>query len=355
MRAEDGRYGPRIGSIRRVVPQGRPHRPGQRAQELRGVSRRGAGTRRHGLGNRGSHGARRSGRCRCGSIARTTRRAPSFGCTAADLSWETWTPSIRGQPALPTAAGAVVISVGYRVAPENRFPAALDDAYAVLTWAAENAAELGIDPERIAVGGHSAGAGLAAAAALRARDERGPSICFQLLNQPGLDDRQQTWSAQHFTETPWMNRDKVTAIVAALPGLGARLGLRRPGPGRRSVRSATRVHHYRGVLSEPRRRHRVRAAAAAGGRVGRSAPVGRHVPRIAGDPVGRGISAAARRTRRSAAPGPCQRVGLVMTVTRLISSLLLSTFAATATSASKSGCGRLTAFPKIHPCGIVFL
>ncbi|MFI1285650.1 alpha/beta hydrolase fold domain-containing protein [Streptomyces sp. NPDC020858] len=85
-------------------------------------------------------------------------------------------------------SGAVVISVGYRLAPEHRFPAALDDAYAVLTWAAEHAAGLGIDPARIAVGGHSAGANLAAAAALRARDERGPAICFQLLNQPGLDD-----------------------------------------------------------------------------------------------------------------------------------------------------------------------
>jgi acetyl esterase len=113
---------------------------------------------------------------------------------------------------LADGAGAVVISVGYRLAPENPFPAALDDAYAVLTWAAAAAAELGIDPERIAVGGHSAGAGLAAAVALRARDQRGPSICFQLLNQPGLDDRQQTWSARNFTETPWMNRDKVTAI-----------------------------------------------------------------------------------------------------------------------------------------------
>jgi acetyl esterase/lipase len=113
---------------------------------------------------------------------------------------------------LADGAGAVVISVGYRLAPENRFPAAVDDAYAALTWAAEHAAELGIDPERIAVGGHSAGAGLAAAVALRARDQHGPSICFQLLNQPGLDDRQRTWSARHFTDTPWMNRDKVTAI-----------------------------------------------------------------------------------------------------------------------------------------------
>ncbi|WP_199826935.1 alpha/beta hydrolase [Streptomyces sp. WM6378] len=109
------------------------------------------------------------------------------------------------------ASGAVVISVGYRLAPENPFPAAPDDAYAVLTWAAGHAAELGIDPDRIAVGGHSAGGGLAAAIALRARDEQGPRIHFQLLNQPGLDDRQQTWSAREFTDTPWMTRDKITA------------------------------------------------------------------------------------------------------------------------------------------------
>jgi acetyl esterase/lipase len=112
---------------------------------------------------------------------------------------------------LADGSGAVVISVGYRLAPENRFPAALDDTYAVLTWTAEHAAGLGIDPGRIAVGGHSAGAGLAAAVALRARDQQGPPIRFQLLNQPGLDDRQETWSARQFTDTPWMNRDKVTA------------------------------------------------------------------------------------------------------------------------------------------------
>ncbi len=108
-------------------------------------------------------------------------------------------------------SGAVVVSVGYRRAPEHRFPAALDDAYAVLAWAAEHAAELGIDPERIAVGGHAAGAGLAAALALRARDEQGPPIRFQLLSQPELDDRQETWSARNFTDTPFMTRDKVAA------------------------------------------------------------------------------------------------------------------------------------------------
>jgi acetyl esterase len=108
-------------------------------------------------------------------------------------------------------AGAVVISVGYRRAPEHRFPAALDDAYAVLTWTAGHAAELGIDPARIAVAGHSAGANLAAAVALRARDQQGPPIRFQLLNQPGLDDRQETWSQRQFTDTPWMTRDKLAA------------------------------------------------------------------------------------------------------------------------------------------------
>jgi acetyl esterase/lipase len=108
-------------------------------------------------------------------------------------------------------SSAVVISVGYRRAPEHPFPAALDDSYAVLAWAVEHAAELGIDPERIAVGGHAAGAGLAAALTLRARDQQGPPIRFQLLSQPQLDDRQTTWSAQHFTDTPFMTRDKAAA------------------------------------------------------------------------------------------------------------------------------------------------
>ncbi|MFV0131959.1 alpha/beta hydrolase [Streptomyces sp. HMX87] len=126
-----------------------------------------------------------------------------FGDLDTDQPWAT---------RLADASGALVVSVDYRRSPENRFPAALDDAYSALVWAAEHAAELGIDPERIAVGGHSAGAGLAAAVALRARDQHGPSIHFQLLNQPLLDDRQETWSQRRFTGTPWHDRSTLAAV-----------------------------------------------------------------------------------------------------------------------------------------------
>jgi acetyl esterase len=108
-------------------------------------------------------------------------------------------------------ARALVVSVGYRLAPEHRFPAALDDAYAAVMWTAEHAAGLDIDPHHIAVGGHAAGAGLAAAVTLRARDRGRSPISFQLLNQPEIDDRQETWSARNFTDTPFMTRDKVSA------------------------------------------------------------------------------------------------------------------------------------------------
>jgi acetyl esterase len=128
------------------------------------------------------------------------------GFVMGDLETEhPWAVRVAG------GSGAVVVSVGYRQAPEHRFPAALDDAYAALAWIAGHAAGLGTDPGRIAVGGHAAGAGLAAAVALRARDQQGPPIRFQLLSQPELDDRQQTWSARNFTDTPFMTRAKVTA------------------------------------------------------------------------------------------------------------------------------------------------
>lgn len=101
---------------------------------------------------------------------------------------------------------AVIVSVEYRLAPEDPYPAGPDDCYAALEWLAENAADLGVDPARIGVGGGSAGGGLSAATALLARDRGGPALCFQFLQIPELDDRLETPSMQHFTDTPLWNR-----------------------------------------------------------------------------------------------------------------------------------------------------
>ena len=89
--------------------------------------------------------------------------------------------------ALANASGCAVVSVEYRLAPEDRFPAAADDAYAATRWSADHAADLGIDASRIAVGGSSAGGNLAAVVALMARERGTPSIAFQLLHVPVVD------------------------------------------------------------------------------------------------------------------------------------------------------------------------
>ncbi|BBZ42504.1 alpha/beta hydrolase [Mycobacterium conspicuum] len=81
---------------------------------------------------------------------------------------------------------AIVVSVAYRLAPEHRWPAAADDFYAAIQWAADNAASLGGASDRIAVGGDSAGGNLAAVGALMARDRGGPSLAAQLLLYPVL-------------------------------------------------------------------------------------------------------------------------------------------------------------------------
>jgi len=85
--------------------------------------------------------------------------------------------------------GCVVIAVNYQKAPEHPFPTPMDDCYATLEWVHANAADLGIDATKIGIGGDSAGANLSSGVALRARDEKGPSIAYQLLIYPcnGLD------------------------------------------------------------------------------------------------------------------------------------------------------------------------
>jgi acetyl esterase len=84
-------------------------------------------------------------------------------------------------------AGCMVVSPAYRLAPEHRFPAAAEDAFAVVDYMSRNAKDFGVDPTRIAVGGDSAGGNLAIAASIQARDKGAPKIRFQLLIYPVTD------------------------------------------------------------------------------------------------------------------------------------------------------------------------
>jgi acetyl esterase len=88
---------------------------------------------------------------------------------------------------LTNAAGCIVVSVGYRLAPENKFPTAVEDGYAAVRWVAENANAMKADRTRIAVGGASAGGNVAAVVALMARDRGSPQLVYQLLMYPVLD------------------------------------------------------------------------------------------------------------------------------------------------------------------------
>jgi acetyl esterase len=110
---------------------------------------------------------------------------------------DTYEPLCR---ALAAAVPAVVVSVGYRLAPEHRWPAAVEDAYAATLWASRNAAGLGGAQHRLAVAGDSAGGNLAAVVALGARDRGGPAVAFQLLVYPVLDVAGETASWREHAE-----------------------------------------------------------------------------------------------------------------------------------------------------------
>jgi acetyl esterase len=110
---------------------------------------------------------------------------------------DTYDPLCR---ALAAATPAVVVSVDYRLAPEHRWPAAVEDAYAATVWASRNAAALGGAQHRLAVAGDSAGGNLAAVVALGARDRGGPAIVFQLLVYPVLDVAGDTASWREFAD-----------------------------------------------------------------------------------------------------------------------------------------------------------
>jgi acetyl esterase/lipase len=96
--------------------------------------------------------------------------------------------------------GCVLVSVEYRLAPEHPHPAPVRDCYAGLVWMTDHADELGIDPNRLAIYGGSAGGGLALGTSLMARDRGGPQLCFQMPIYPMIDDRNETPSSHEITD-----------------------------------------------------------------------------------------------------------------------------------------------------------
>ena len=115
--------------------------------------------------------------------------------------------------AVANRCGCIVVSVAYRLAPQNTFPAAPNDAYAATKWISEHAAEIGGDARRIAVGGDGAGGNLAAVVTLMARDRGGPHLVYQVLIYPTLNAIAQT--SEYTSKDPILTPDVRTAILAA--------------------------------------------------------------------------------------------------------------------------------------------
>ncbi len=115
---------------------------------------------------------------------------------------------------LTAEAGISVVSVDYRLAPEHKFPAAADDAWAAIRWVAAHAAELGVDGARLAVGGDSAGGNLAAVVALMARDAGGPALALQALLYPVTDVAAESRSYADLADGYLLTREGMRWFIA---------------------------------------------------------------------------------------------------------------------------------------------
>ena len=131
---------------------------------------------------------------------------------------------------LANGSGCAVVAVDYRMGPENRFPAAVDDCFAATRWVHDNAASLGLDASRLAVGGDSAGGNLAAVVSILARDATTLPIAFQLLIYPSTDMRRLSASHQTNGQGYVLTSDTIAYFQAHYTGDEARYGDWRASP-----------------------------------------------------------------------------------------------------------------------------
>ncbi|WP_449455865.1 alpha/beta hydrolase [Streptomyces dangxiongensis] len=179
-------------------------------------------------------------------------------------------------------SGTIVVSVDYRLAPEHRFPAGFEDAYAALTWVAANAGGFGGDGQNIAVFGESAGGNLTAALVQEAQRRGGPRIALQVLAYPAVDRFDDSPSMYENMAGPLLSRGWLEwfwGLYLNTPDEGGRPA-RLAGPLRRPDRASSRRHRHRRTRPAAGPGRPLRAAARRRRRAGRAPPgQGRH-PRV---------------------------------------------------------------------------
>jgi acetyl esterase len=141
--------------------------------------------------------------------------------------------------ALANSAGCVVVSVDYRLAPEHKYPAAVEDSFAATRYIADHPDEFGADGTRIAVGGDSAGGNLAAVVALMARERGGPRLAYQLLVYPLVDINDEHPSMRQFAQDHFLTREAMDWFME--------LYLPNPDKGREPYASPMNAGDFRGL------------------------------------------------------------------------------------------------------------